>query len=152
MESRELLFTKCVLNKQIYRAQSMNALKNNIESVEVPFQEAFEKYALSEKLYQIKKMRERYIKLMRKSKKANQCIDDAWNLYLMTHDIVGLKRYYDKEHILELKEALYGQNYKFYETAITPYRENKAYWTSMGVPFLEIPELEEILLLEKKYL
>lgn len=152
VSERRLSIAKCVLNMKGNKELLKNPAKHVIGLEFIPFRVALENNNLNEELHQIQKMREKYLRAIRKTKNATRYINQSWDIYLMIHDVLRLRRIYDKASLLQLKDALLANDYTTYEKEIQPYLQVKLHWRKKKVPFLEIPELEKIMALEKDYL
>lgn len=141
---KQLLFTECVVNRAIEKIPIHRAVEiNEIEKIEVPFNEVLNVDRLGE-LRRIQKIRDEYFKSVTKAKPSTIYIRNAWNIYLMTRDIIYLRKLYSESEVLKISMALDNKNYETYWEGIRPYIETRKKWRKLKIPFLEILELERI--------
>lgn len=149
VNGKGLYIEKEVLKKRIDKRQLNLSENYNVVLENVPFDKVFEKHVLSERLSNIQTMREKYIRLLRKSQKSRSYIRRVWDIYLMTQDIVYFRKKYDDKKVNAIKSALRDKNIKMCREEIQPYINAKQHYEKLGIDFIKNELAEEIILMMK---
>lgn len=150
VDNHKIMFCNEVLEQKAEPLlRHITVMTNDIENTEIPYSEIMSSPDFPE-LAKAKNERDLYIRTVTKANQATKYIGTAWNTYLMSRNVVNLKNRYNDKRINKIKKLIKRKEIKRYYQFMNPYLKARKKWTKMGVPFIKIDELEDLITYAKK--
>lgn len=148
VEGTNIKIVESVNSRIIERTATINYIERNvIWQPNIPFKEYFADREIADSLKKVLQLRTNYTRSIRSSRKPQAYIKESWDKYLMTRDIVSIRKYYSEHILKDVKTSIMQNDEANYKDKMQMYLTNKRKWERKGFPFLEIlnmPELEEL--------
>ena len=134
-----------LMDKIIVRERSSQTMNmEEIIDAETPYREMMHGKFM-EHLEKAFEAREEFHQINDKSLQARKTIDNNWNIYLMSRDVVELREIYDESKVNRLQALLDSNNVQDFDLEVSQYEETKINWTKKKVPFVAIDAVDKLI-------
>lgn len=117
---------------------------NDIEDLCMPFKDILNSDIMKD-LYTTQKSRDQYLFIVTRANKAVKVVNNAWQTYLMTRDVIRFKDLYNDEKLLEIENLINEDNALSCEEELLEYRLAKSKWRKLNISFIENAKVERLI-------
>ncbi len=146
--NHRFMISPLIVNKDIEKVKSKATIVfSEMVDTSVPFNDYMNDETIKQ-LTNIQKSWDDYIRIVTKANNVTKVIHDTWNIYLMTVDLLKLKKFYNKKRIRKIEKYYKNKDYKGYKKEMRNYLKYRRKYNKNK--FIDISALEEIIVEAKK--